>query len=111
MKAKKLIVGLGIVGMIWGSAGAAWAGGSFEHRQQKQTRKIYNGVKKGCVSHKEFRRLTREQWRIEHTRKKALADGRISRKEKKRLNKMQRRAGKHIRRATHNRYVRYDRRY
>ena len=102
MKARKWIIGIVIIGMAGTSAGTAWAGGRSERRQQRQANRIYHGVRNGTISPQEFKRLGREQFRIEEAKRRALKDGHISRYERRHLKRMQNRASKRIFRAKHN---------
>lgn len=102
MKARKWIIGMVIIiAMAWTTAGTAWAGHRSERRQHRQTNRIYLGVRNGTISLQEFKRLGREQFRIEEAKRRALEDGHISRYERRHLKRMQNRAGKRIFRAKH----------
>jgi len=101
MKAKQWMIGIVVIGMVWATAGSAWAGGRPERRQNRQTDRIYHGVRNGTITPREFKRLGREQFRIEAAKRRALEDGHISRYERRHLNRMQNRAGKRIYRAKH----------
>lgn len=101
MKAKHWMIGIVVFGMVWVTAGSAWAGGRPERRQNRQADRIYHGVQNGTISPAEFKRLGREQFRIEAAQRRALKDGHISRYERRHLNRMQNRAGKRIYRAKH----------
>jgi hypothetical protein len=87
------------------AAGGAWAG---EHvgRQTQQCRRINQGLHSGALTRGEARVLFREQRHIRNATERAWADGRLTRHERRRLHKMQRRAGRHIYGLKHNRWHR-----
>jgi hypothetical protein len=101
MKAKHWMIGILVIGMVWVTAGSVWAGGRPERRQNRQADRIYHGVRNGTISPQEFKRLGREQFRIEAAKRRALKDGHITRYERRHLNRMQNRAGKRIYRTKH----------
>ncbi|MEE4358388.1 MAG: hypothetical protein V2I97_18095 [Desulfococcaceae bacterium] len=103
MNTKKMIIGL-TAGMVLTFSASAWAGDRFDKKQNRQTDRIYEGVRSGKITPREYNRLIEEQWRIEKRRERALKDGHLTRHEKKQLNRMQSRAVKNIQRARHNAY-------
>jgi hypothetical protein len=107
MKTKILIITLTTMVFVFLAAGISWSGERFHHRQKRQLTRIADGIRSGEITNREFRHLNREQWRIRQFKKRARADGWISRPERKRLHRMHEKAGKHIYRAKHN-GARYD---
>ena len=102
MKTKIIIVIFltSMLALIWSSA--AWAADRFNTRDNRQTRRIHQGIRSGKITFPEARRLKREQLHIDRAYCRALADGHLNRHERQRLNKMQDRASRHIYRAKHN---------
>jgi len=115
MKPKKIISGIIIIGMTFGSTSASFAGRRHyqcnndwqtEHidkRQNRQANRIYKGIRKGKITRHEFKILMREQARIERAERRALRDGRITRREKEKIEWMQNKASDNIYEAKHNR--------
>ena len=133
MKAKKIVSGIIIIGMTFGLTGISFAGKKAErrnndrqavkvdkhqnrqiavkkvdNRQDRQADRIYQGIKTGKITNREYKSLMREQARIEHAEKRAKRDGRISKREQKKLNWMQKKASDNIYEAKHNRRVARD---
>jgi len=77
------------------------------HRQVKQVTRIAHGTATGQLTRAESRALKAEQRHIHRTKKRAKADGIVTREEKIRINRKQRRADRHIRRQKHDAQVRY----
>jgi hypothetical protein len=111
MKAKTIttIFLTSMLTVMWSSA--VWAADRFNTRDNRQTRRIHQGINSGKIIRPEFRYLRKEQRRIDRAYDRALADGRFNRHERMRLNKMQDRAGRHISRAKHNYGRRHLRRH
>ncbi len=78
--------------------------GYFKHRQIRQQRRIYNGVRNGSINCWELKRLEREQYRIAREKRRMLADGYFTSREKFRLERHMDRASWHIYKAKHNRW-------
>ncbi|MGE0086660.1 MAG: hypothetical protein AB7S75_19820 [Desulfococcaceae bacterium] len=98
MRTKHFIAGLAAAGVLCFSAGA-WAGDRFDRIQDRQTDKIYDGVRSGKISQREYDRLIEEQMRLERIRLQALEDARLTRQERVQLQRLQDRAAKNIHRA------------
>lgn len=101
MKAKTLTVIFvtTILALMWCSS--AWAGRS-NIRDHRQTQRIRQGIRSGKITRPEVLILKTEQRRIDRAYHRASADGRLNRRERQRLDKLQDRAGRHIYRAKHN---------
>ncbi len=84
---------------------AAFAGRAGK-RQVRQKRRIYQGVKSGEITKKEFKHLQREQARVQKSKRRALSDGELTKKERLQIEYKQDKAGRHIYRAKHNDYDR-----
>jgi len=95
-----LLVG-GCLAML--TVGSAWAGERYGN-QARQRERIRQGVHSGELTRVEARTLHREQRHIRHARKLAWADGHLSKPERARLHKIQKRAGNHIYGLKHNRW-------
>jgi hypothetical protein len=73
------------------------------HRQQRQQRRIYRGVRSGELTRRETFRLEREQYRIQRDKQRAKADGDVTARERARLRRELNRSSRHIYHAKHNR--------
>lgn len=73
-----------------------------DKRQQKQKKRIVNGVKSGELTKKETKKLAKQQANIRKIERKAKKDGTVTLKEKARIQKAQNRASKNIRRKKNN---------
>ncbi len=71
--------------------------GSVDARQQTQQERIRDGIAEGRISRHEARDLYREQKEIEMAQRRFLADGRLSRDEYLRLDRMLDQADREIR--------------
>ena len=92
-----------VLSMVLGYASqAAWAEGEVARRQDRQQERIANGVNLGQLTPGETIRLEKGEKRIENAREKALADGKMTRREKVRLNKMEDKESRRIHQAKHN---------
>ncbi|MBW1980454.1 MAG: hypothetical protein JRJ12_04485 [Deltaproteobacteria bacterium] len=80
----------------------SWAGGRVAQRQLRQQRRIVHGVRNGTITDREFLRLEREQHHIQATKRRAWADGYLSRPERCYLEWAQNRASRHIYRMKNN---------
>jgi hypothetical protein len=101
MKPNAIKIGYLTIGLVFLLGTLAWAGGPTRGRHAHQQREIYSGVRSGNISPHEYSRLTREQYRIQDYRNRALSDGRLNRHEARRLDRMQDRAGRHIYQSYH----------
>ena len=107
MKPRIIVMTLLISALLFLVGTQAWAeyGNRLGHRQLNQFKRIGDGLRKGELTKWEYRKLTREQWRIQRAKQWALADGWVDRYERARLNRLQNRASRHIFRTKHNRAV------
>lgn len=70
-------------------------------REKHQDKRIEKGMANGEISKHEAKRLKMEQRGIDRVQKRAEADGQVSDKERARIDRMQDRAGKDIKRQRH----------
>lgn len=71
-------------------------------RQTKQRARIHEGRKSGEVTNGEAAMLNKQQRHIRRSERRAEADGTVTAREKRKLEKKQDRANRHIRRAKNN---------
>lgn len=77
--------------------------GQLNNRINNQERRIYNGVKNGSLTHKEYNRLNNRVDNIEAARYRAIrSGGKLTSAEKYRLNRRLNHTSKAIYRAKHN---------
>ena len=74
-------------------------------RQKEQQLRIKQGVKSGELTHKEARKLEKEQIKIQHDKKIAKANGVVTKKERRHILNEQQRASKKIYKKKHNKKV------
>ncbi|MEP7163221.1 MAG: hypothetical protein ABI741_00930 [Ferruginibacter sp.] len=72
-------------------------------RSRIQEKRIEQGARNGNLTHRETRRLERQQRHIRHERREARADGVVTSRERRALRKDERRANRNIHRKRHNR--------
>lgn len=70
--------------------------------QQDQKARIHQGVKSGELTKGETKKLIREQKKINHDKRLAKADGKVTPVEKKIIKNEQKKAGNHIYKMKHN---------
>ena len=73
-----------------------------DKREQRQEKRIKQGVASGEINKKEERRLKMEQARIKRMEERAKKDGVVSKREKKHINHAQNHASKRIIKKKHN---------
>ncbi len=76
--------------------------GIIDDRMQKQRWRIKQGIKSGELVRFEVKILKQEQRRIRMEKRYAKSDGRFTRKERRRIMRMQDHASRHIFRLKHN---------
>ncbi len=99
---KKVIAIVTVAGML-GTMGvsSAWAGRVAE-RQERQAKRIHQGVHSGELTRGETRSLVKQQHRIQHSKRRAWSDGKLTPKERVRLEVQQDKASRRIYRFKHN---------
>jgi hypothetical protein len=80
--------------------------GRIGDRQWRQQERIKRGILTGQLTRREAGRLIREQHRIQHMRKEAWRDHRLSPRERRRIKKRLDKADRHIVMLKSNRYYR-----
>ncbi len=76
--------------------------GRISKRHDKQEKRIAQGIKSGELTRGEARQLVKQQHRIQHHTKKAWSDGKLSRRERVRLEMHRDKASANIYRLKHN---------
>ena len=71
-------------------------------RQKKQSKRIVHGVKNGELTKGETNQLVGQQVHINRTKRRAKADGIVTRKERREIHRKQRRANVNIYHKKHN---------
>ncbi|UCG11393.1 MAG: hypothetical protein JSU72_12685 [Deltaproteobacteria bacterium] len=110
MKKRPFLIGVMVITFVLTGVGVSRAGSKTGKRQIRQQKRIARGVRSGEITDREYIRLNREQARIQRAKRGAREDGRSSLRERRKLNRMQDRASKHIYRAKHNRKLHYNHR-
>lgn len=72
-----------------------------QRREQRQEKRIDQGVKSGELNPREAGRLEREQARIKQDEERMKADGKLTPQERRKLNREQNRASRHIYKEKH----------
>ncbi len=103
MKSQKLLMSGLVFALIVGFAAPAMWAGEVKNREENQQDRVAQGVKSGQLTAGETARLEKGEAKIENNRQKALADGTMTRKEKRKLNHEENKESKKIYRAKHNR--------
>lgn len=77
-----------------------------EAREARQDYRIERQLRRGEITPREYRRLMRQQERIDRSQRRAARDGVITWRERQRIERQQNRASRNIYRKSHNgRYV------
>lgn len=100
MKAKLFILGLLFVGFTFSSY--AQSTPVVDKKERKQSKRIVHGVKNGELTRYETKQLVRQQREIRRTERRAKADGKVTRMEKRELRRKQTKANANIYRKKHN---------
>ena len=104
---KRFSMLLAIAGIITLSMGTHEAfAGRISDRQIMQQKRIHQGIRSGELTLCEIRRLEMEQHRIHRLKKRAWRDGRLTFRERLRLERRQDLANRHIYRLKHNNRIR-----
>ena len=74
----------------------------FKDRIENQEKRIDQGVNSGQVTPKEAGKLETGEAKIEANREKALSDGKMTKKERRKLNHQENKQSRKIHRAKHN---------
>ena len=73
-----------------------------DNRQERQEKRIENGIENGTLTEAEAKKLKKQQGRIQKIEERAEADGTISKKEKKHMQHALNNANRDIKRKKHN---------
>lgn len=72
-----------------------------DRRERNQQRRIRRGVRSGELTHREARRLERQQAVTHAEEAAAKADGKVTKRERRHLNRRENRTSRHIYRQKH----------
>lgn len=72
-----------------------------DRRERHQQRRIRHGVRSGELTHREARRLERQQAVTHAEEAAAKADGKVTKRERRHLNRRENRTSRHIYRQKH----------
>lgn len=106
MKMKSLYA-VCILALISFSAAAQTKTPRVTHRQVNQQRRIHQGVKNGELTRRETAHLEAREAKIQHDKRVAKADGKVTGQERAKLNREENRASRAIRRQKHDAQVRH----
>ena len=98
---KKLLT-IAVLGALSLPAFAQYTTPQIDQRQERQERRIEQGVRSGELTPRETARLERGQARIREMERRALADGRISPRERAAIDREQDKQNQLIARLKHN---------
>lgn len=101
MKIKLVIIGMFLIGFTF-TTQAQTTKKKVVKTQIKQQKRIKHGVKNGELTKGETIRLKKQQANIQRAKRKAAADGVVTRKEKAVIKSKQKKASKNIARKKHN---------
>jgi hypothetical protein len=77
--------------------------GVIHKRQKRQRARIHQGVRSGEITSDEAAKLHAEEQAIQADREKALADGKLTKRERRSIRHEQNQAGRDVRHEKHNR--------
>ena len=100
MKAKLFLLGLLFIGFTAGLF--AQTTPVVNKKQKNQTKRIVHGVKNGNLTKGETKKLVGQQIHINRTKRRAKADGQVTRKERREIKRKQHRASANIYYKKHN---------
>jgi lipopolysaccharide export LptBFGC system permease protein LptF len=100
MKKKLFLLGLLFIGFSAGSF--AQATPVSNKKQRNQTKRIIHGVKTGELTKSETKKLVEQQVHINRTKRRAKADGKVTRRERREIKRKQHRASANIYHKKHN---------
>lgn len=106
MKTKLLALALLFVGFSIATVNAQTATPKAKERQINQQKRIHKGAKAGELTKGEYVALQKQQKRIQKSKKQAKADGKVTRRERARIQAQQHNASKNIYRKKNNNFNR-----
>lgn len=92
--------------LLVGTTAHAHPHGRTTKKQYNQHKRIQHGVRTGQLTRREAGQLRMQQARVRNYKHMAMADGRVTRKERVIINRAQRRADQNIYRQKHDRQTR-----
>lgn len=98
---KPTIAGSLILGLAIAVAAPAAHGASVDERQARQQKRIEQGLKSGELTPREAGRLERQEARIAAEEKASRSDGKLSKRERAKLQRDLNKASRHIYREKH----------
>jgi hypothetical protein len=99
---KKLMLVLSLIALVSVGSFAQERTPKVNARQHTQHGRIHQGKNNGELTHREAHLLRQEQKHIRKSERRIKADGDVTARERKRLDRQQDRASRHIRRAKNN---------
>jgi hypothetical protein len=107
MKYSRIIITLFAAALMSGTMFAQEATPKINERQVDQQKRIRQGVRSGELTRKEARHLEAGEAKIQHDKKMAKADGKVTKAERNKLRHEQNHESKAIYNKKHNRHHRY----
>ena len=102
MKIRQILIQAIVLSMALGAiTETSWAG-EVKNREENQQDRIAQGVNSGALTPQETARLQKGEQKIEANRQTALADGKLTPKEKRKLNRQETKQSKKINKLKHN---------
>ena len=98
---KRIMLAFLIIGATIGTSSAQTATPHVRHRQMNQQDRIGNGIRNGELTPREAAHLENREAKIQHDKRLAKADGRVTRCERKKLAHEQNRTSRAIYRQKH----------
>ena len=100
-------IAVAVLAIAFAGSAAAQPGSTprIDQRQANQQKRIDDGVKSGALNEKEAARLQKGQARVQRMEQKAMADGTMTAKEKRRIEHMQDQQSKKIHREKHDKQM------
>jgi hypothetical protein len=98
---KRIVALCALLGLVAGIAFAQTATPKVTKRQARQQARIYQGVKSGELTPREFNRLEKQEGKIAADKAKAKQDGVVTAQERARLHREQNAVSRHIYRQKH----------
>jgi methionine-rich copper-binding protein CopC len=97
----KAIISVSLIAMFAFTTFAQDATPKVHHRQNKQQRRIANGIKDGSLNSREAARLERQEAKIQKDKHEAKSDGTVTKEERQQLRKEQNKTSRHIYKQKH----------
>ena len=101
MNAKRRFASTLALGLTMAVGAPVAHGATIDDRQENQQKRIEQGIQSGELNKREAVRLRSEQNRIQAMENKALADGELSKKERRKIQQRLNKSSRHIYREKH----------